>query len=653
MPSFFKERLLSIPILLTLLALAFDVPIWVSVSASIFTIWRFLIEKQIVGAVSSKLTGLLSFAMLAIVLMTEKTLMGLEPSSAFLFTLTALKILEYKDARDRAYIVCLGFILIATKSLFNIDVSLIFPSLIGVFCLWMSFIQGAPKLETEWKTSFTLKVFMMSLPLIIFLFFLFPRLSSPFGQISKPDDKATSGFSEDLNPGEIGEVTLSQKTAFRVQFKTSQKMEVKQLYWRGEVLDLSAGMEWKKSNRNQNWSQVKISKSLDRTPYSMILEPHQSRWIFPLDTPTSLQTQDIQLVPSETGVFKLPQVLETRIKLNGFSSFTDRIINDSDRNYLQRPPLTPKLRELLGQLKIDGPNPEDRAEQLFAFYELGGFKYTRQPGKLSGNHLEDFLINKRMGFCDHFAASFATLLRYYDVPSRVAIGYHGGELNEVSQFWTIKEADAHSWVEFLNSKNEWQRIDPTSAAAPLRIELGATDFFELPDELQTASLKDITDRLNKQKNASQLWNQLTSQFDSLNYEWTTFMLEFNMDQQREWMSQWGISPGILFAIGIFVLLMTSLIISWLQNRKKSSDLIIRNVDALFLWAEARGVHHDKEQPMSHFFSKLKKQYPNQFKEIEKVESDYHSIRFQKNQNSTQIKKSFSKHIQALFKNIKT
>jgi len=47
------------------------------------------------------------------------------------------------------------------------------------------------------------------------------------------------------------------------------------------------------------------------------------------------------------------------------------------------------------------------------------------------------------GFCEHFAASFATLMRLADVPARVVMGYLGGDCNETSNYLTIRQSDAH------------------------------------------------------------------------------------------------------------------------------------------------------------------------------------------------------------------
>ena len=41
---------------------------------------------------------------------------------------------------------------------------------------------------------------------------------------------------------------------------------------------------------------------------------------------------------------------------------------------------------------------------------------------------DEFLFKKKIGFCEHFAGSFALLMRYANIPARVVVGYQGGEI---------------------------------------------------------------------------------------------------------------------------------------------------------------------------------------------------------------------------------
>ena len=51
------------------------------------------------------------------------------------------------------------------------------------------------------------------------------------------------------------------------------------------------------------------------------------------------------------------------------------------------------------------------------------------------------------GFCEHYAAAFATLMRIAGIPSRVVLGYHGGEFNQLGKYVIVHQSDAHAWCE--------------------------------------------------------------------------------------------------------------------------------------------------------------------------------------------------------------
>ncbi len=43
------------------------------------------------------------------------------------------------------------------------------------------------------------------------------------------------------------------------------------------------------------------------------------------------------------------------------------------------------------------------------------------------NPYDDFLFGTKAGFCEHYAGSFALIMRAAGIPARVVTGYQGGE----------------------------------------------------------------------------------------------------------------------------------------------------------------------------------------------------------------------------------
>jgi transglutaminase-like putative cysteine protease len=109
----------------------------------------------------------------------------------------------------------------------------------------------------------------------------------------------------------------------------------------------------------------------------------------------------------------------------------------------------------------------DRAEQVRAVetwlrthvgYQLDA------PLPPQGQDAVDFLLfDSLTGFCQHFAAAEAVLLRSLGVPSRLATGY-AITTGAVDGWSTARASDAHAWVEVWLPGRGWTTSDPTRGA---------------------------------------------------------------------------------------------------------------------------------------------------------------------------------------------
>jgi hypothetical protein len=116
------------------------------------------------------------------------------------------------------------------------------------------------------------------------------------------------------------------------------------------------------------------------------------------------------------------------------------------------------------------------------------YGYTLQLKAGGRDPLSDFLFNVRAGHCEYFSTAMAVMLRTQDIPARVVNGFLAGEYNEAAAAYTVRQSDAHSWVEvYFPETNSWITFDPTPAAGraePARAGLGAllgkyAEAFEL------------------------------------------------------------------------------------------------------------------------------------------------------------------------------
>jgi transglutaminase-like putative cysteine protease len=75
--------------------------------------------------------------------------------------------------------------------------------------------------------------------------------------------------------------------------------------------------------------------------------------------------------------------------------------------------------------------------------------------------VDEFLFERRRGFCEHIASAMAVLLRAVGVPTRFVTGFGPGERNPLTGYLEVREADAHAWIEVLYPGLGWVPYDPT------------------------------------------------------------------------------------------------------------------------------------------------------------------------------------------------
>ena len=108
---------------------------------------------------------------------------------------------------------------------------------------------------------------------------------------------------------------------------------------------------------------------------------------------------------------------------------------------------------------------------------------------------EDFVANFKTGHCTAFASAMTLMLRSQGIPSRLVVGFHGGDFNQLSQSYIVKGSHAHAWVEVYLRKRDcriggvekwqydeggaWLTADPTPAQPVTDEGLGAEDAIEL------------------------------------------------------------------------------------------------------------------------------------------------------------------------------
>jgi hypothetical protein len=98
----------------------------------------------------------------------------------------------------------------------------------------------------------------------------------------------------------------------------------------------------------------------------------------------------------------------------------------------------------------------------------GRFRYTTNPPPAGPFPLVDFLLRDHAGYCQHFASAAALLLRLTGVPARVVVGFATGVPGPHGRF-TVRDTDAHAWIEVYFQGYGWVAFNPTPPAAQANI----------------------------------------------------------------------------------------------------------------------------------------------------------------------------------------
>ncbi|MBR5657788.1 MAG: transglutaminase domain-containing protein [Lachnospiraceae bacterium] len=153
----------------------------------------------------------------------------------------------------------------------------------------------------------------------------------------------------------------------------------------------------------------------------------------------------------------IPEILFQYYGQNGQTG-EDAIYENILREYLNVPESVERLREYMKDVRIDGY--EDAAVYVRdTLEELA--EYSLTPGKISGDvdFVDEFLFEKKAGYCMHFASAGTVMFRLLGIPARYVEGFYLSPSG--SSFQDVTEENAHAWVEIYLRNLGWVPIEVT------------------------------------------------------------------------------------------------------------------------------------------------------------------------------------------------
>ncbi|HEY0160295.1 MAG TPA: transglutaminase domain-containing protein [Thermoanaerobaculia bacterium] len=123
-------------------------------------------------------------------------------------------------------------------------------------------------------------------------------------------------------------------------------------------------------------------------------------------------------------------------------------------------PITPEVASMARSIVGNETRPERRA-RLIERYLMENFRYVPNTASaMAPSSVEEFLLRRRAGHCEYFAAGMVVLMTALDTPARIAGGYYGGRLNPITGYYAMRREDAHAWTEVWDG-TRWMTFDST------------------------------------------------------------------------------------------------------------------------------------------------------------------------------------------------
>jgi len=446
---------------------------------------------------------------------------GVFVSATVHLVLFVLVVRLFSTRRDRDYyfLAIISFLLVLAAAVLTVNSTFLlaftaFMLMAVVTCILMEMQRASGQATVRANSSsddlgyrkmaFSLATASPVLALLIMLgaaaiFFLLPRISTGYLSALARNREISTGFSDQVRLGQIGEIQQSNSLVMHIQIDGDPRGAY-DLKWRGVTLNVFDGKTWSNPHAQHVVASVgggrfvllppdARGKKLQRAGlpqpihYRVLMEPFISNVFFLAPTAWLLQG-NYRLLSMDNGdaVFDL----DPEHPVGRYEATSD-IAQPSPGelraaaydyppeivpSYLQPPPrLDGRVVRLARQITASADNNYDKAAAV-ELYLRTHFGYTLQlPRTVPPDPVANFLFERKQGHCEYFASAMAIMLRTVGIPSRVVNGFRTGEFNDLTSEYLVRASNAHSWVEAYFPGYGWISFDPTPAA-PMQMRAG-------------------------------------------------------------------------------------------------------------------------------------------------------------------------------------
>ena len=512
-------------------------PLWCALLTAGVLLWRARLALTNAALPGRWVVMVVLLLAAGLTLWSHRTLLGKEAGVTLVVALMALKTLELRARRDAFVVFFLGFFLILTQFLYSQSLAVAFAMLVSVWGLMTALVLahmpvGRPPLRQA--AGFAARSALWGTPVMVLLFVLFPRLGPLWGV--PQDGLARTGLSNSMQMGSIAELALDDSVALRLRFSGPTPAS-EALYFRGPVLARFDGREWQALvpgfvPKLQPRAELRTSGASLR--YEMTLEPSRLT-VLPLLEATAVapEVEGYRVQLRDDLQWRTERTVFERLRFTAQANLDFRhgplqpVLGLQDYTLLPagaNPRTLAWAAELRRIPRYAKANAQTLAAAVLEHIRSGGYTYTLAPGVYAEdgglNGIDEFWLDRKLGFCEHYAAAFVVVMRALDVPARVVTGYQGADPDPADGYTVVRQSHAHAWAEYWQRGLGWLRADPTAAVAPERIvrsrKLSPEPGF-------------VANALSGMSPA--LMQQLRATWEAVNNRWNQWVLNYSRGQQ--------------------------------------------------------------------------------------------------------------------------
>lgn len=603
---------------------ASHLPAWITVFGAVMLGARFWLGWKRRPLPSRWLLIATALACVVGIALSYRTLYGRDVGVALLTVMTCLKLMEMRTHRDTVVVMLLAYFLVITNFFYSQTIP---TALYMLFVVWIATASmialqhraSRPRLFPVLRHSGA--VIMQAVPVMVVFFLLFPRVQGPLWGLPQVNLAARTGLSEEMSPGDVSVLGLSDEVAFRVLFE-GPPPRPSQLYWRGPVLSTFDGQTWHAGVvlAVQDLAFEPLSEPLR---YTVTLEPHDRRWLFAIDAPMAPPPEGLLMNDMQ---MRAKRLVRERLRYS-MESVLDYRFGAAERRFelesaLRLPSgFSPRARALAAQWRQESGDPKQIVDKALAMFRQQPFIYTLAPPQLGDDPVDEFLFTTRSGFCEHYASSFAFLMRAAGIPARVVTGYLGGEVNPVDGYLVVRQSEAHAWTELWLAGEGWVRIDPTAAVSPLRLEAGLS--AAVPESERSALAAARADWVR----------QLRYAWDAVANSWNQWVLGYNPERQAQFLTRMGLKEvnwqnmaiALMVASGIVVFALAGMLLLRLAGKRQ--DPVLRLYERYCAKMGRRGARRLPSEGPLDYAARVAQQFPELAEHARRVSTLYVALRY--------------------------